>query len=372
MLKDKKGMKMVDSQNKSVYIHIPFCDSICSYCDFCKFLKNDEWIYKYLDSLSNEIKSNYKGEEINTLYIGGGTPSSLDVNQLNKLFDIIKVFNRSKTIEFTFECNIENITEEKLKMLYLSGVNRLSIGVQTFNDKYLNRNHSVDMIKDKISLAKQIGFKNINIDLIYALKDETIEDLKYDLDRFLELDITHISTYSLIIEPHTKLYINNESNVDEELDYEMYNTIIKKLESNGYKHYEISNFAKDGYESKHNLTYWNNNEYYGFGIGASGYINNVRYDNTRSINEYFKGNFVLNLHKLDIKETIENEFILGLRKMDGINKDKFYKKYNKDIKSISVVNKLLKEKKLLENKKNIYINPEYIYISNEILIEFIN
>ena len=366
---------MVDSQGKSVYIHIPFCDSICSYCDFCKFLKNDKWVYEYLDSLNNEIKINYKGEIINTLYIGGGTPSSLDINQLNKLFDIIKVFNKSENIEFTFECNIENISEEKLELLYSNGVNRLSIGVQTFNDKYLkylNRNHSVDIIKEKISLAKRIGFSNINIDLIYALKDETIEDLKYDIDKFLELDINHISTYSLIIEPHTTLYIKKEVNINEELDYEMYNTIIDILEKHGYKHYEISNFAKKGYESKHNLTYWNNNEYYGFGVGASGYINEIRYDNTRSINEYFKGNYVLESHKLDLKEKIENEFILGFRKIDGIDKNIFYKKYNIDIKSIDVVNKLLKENKLLEDKKNIYINPEYIYISNEILIEFLN
>lgn len=365
---------MENSQDKSVYIHIPFCNTICSYCDFCKFLKNDKWTYKYLESLENEIKENYNGEKINTIYIGGGTPSSLNIDQLTKLFQMIKIFDKDKNIEFTFECNIENITEEKLQLLYTNGVNRLSIGVQTFNKKYLeylNRNHDENMIKEKISLAKHIGFKNINIDLIYALKNQKLEDLEYDLNKFLELDITHISTYSLIIEPHTKLYIDNEFNIDEELDYEMYKTIIKKLEFNGYKHYEVSNFAKEGYESKHNLTYWNNNEYYGFGVGASGYINNVRYDNTRSINEYFKGNYVLNSHTLDLNETIENEFILGLRKIEGIDKEIFLKKYKRDIKSIDVVNKLLKQNKLLENKKSIYINPKYIYTSNEILAEFI-
>jgi len=360
---------------KSAYIHIPFCDTICSYCDFCKFIKNKKWISKYLNLLNQEIKTNYKGEELNTIYIGGGTPSCLDLNELNELFKIIKIFKISKNLEFTFECNIENITEEKLKLLYKNGVNRLSIGVQTFNNKYLkylNRNHTEETIKEKILLAKKIGFKNINIDLIYGLKNQTINDLIYDLDKFLELDITHISTYSLIIEPHTMLYINNESNIDEDLDYDMYNTIIDKLKSNGYKHYEISNFAKEGYESRHNLTYWNNNEYYGFGLGASGYINNVRYDNTKSINEYFKGNYLLDKHELDIKETIENEFILGLRKIDGINKEKFYNKYKINIESIDIVKKLLKEDKLLENEKNIYINPKYIYVSNDILIEFIN
>ena len=365
----------VIEKNKSVYIHIPFCDSICSYCDFCKFLKNEKWIYNYLESLDNEIKQNYKEELINTLYIGGGTPSCLDIKQLNKLFEILKIFNKAEKIEFTFECNIENIIEDKLKLLYDNGVNRLSIGIQTFNEKYLkylNRNHNKNIIKEKIILAKQIGFTNINIDLIYALPNQTIEDLKEDLDEFLKLDITHISTYSLIIEPHTKLYINNETNIDEDLDYEMYNSIIETLESNRYKHYEISNFSKEGYESKHNLTYWNNNEYYGFGVGASGYIDGVRYDNTRSINEYFKGNYILNSNKLDVKETIENEFILGLRKINGINKENFYNKYNINIKNIDKVKKLLSENKLLEDKKNIYINPKYTYVSNDILVEFID
>ena len=360
---------------KSVYIHIPFCDSICSYCDFCKFIKNDIWIEDYLNTLEKEINNKYKGEVIETLYIGGGTPSCLNIKQLNKLFEIIKVLKKSDKLEFTFECNIENITKEKLELLYKNGVNRISIGIQTFNNKYLkflNRNHNEDMIKEKINIAKKIGFNNINIDLIYALKEETVEDLKIDLEKFLELDITHISTYSLIIEPHTKLFIDNEENIDDELDYEMYSTIKKVLESNGYKHYEVSNFAKEGYESKHNLTYWNNNEYYGFGMGASGYIDGIRYDNTRSINKYLNGEYILEEHKLDSREVIENEFILGFRKIDGINKEDFNKKFNMDIKNIDIIDKLLKEEKLLENKKNIYINPKYIYISNDILIEFIN
>ena len=360
---------------KSVYIHIPFCDSICSYCDFCKFLKNSNWINEYLIALQKEVNLKYKGEIIDTLYIGGGTPSCLSIIELNNLFSIINIFKKSNNIEFTFECNIENITKEKLELLYNNGVNRLSIGVQTFNEKFLkflNRNHSKDEVVNKINLAKKIGFKNINIDLIYALKKQTLSDLEKDIDEFLKLDINHISTYSLIIEPNTKLYINNEENIDEDLDYEMYKLICNKLENNGYNHYEISNFSKKGYESRHNLNYWNNNEYYGFGIGASGYIDGVRYDNTRSFNNYIKGNYINESHKLNINEIMENEFILGFRKIDGINKDLFNKKYNINIKELEVVNKLLKENKLLENKNNIYINPKYIYVSNDILINFIN
>ena len=362
-------------KNKSVYIHIPFCNSICSYCDFCKFLKNDEWIDKYLNALTNEIKIKYKGEKLETIYIGGGTPSCLNIEQLNKLFNIIKIFNKSKNIEFTFECNIENITEEKLELLYKKGVNRLSIGIQTFNDKYLqflNRNHTKKEIIKKINSAKNIGFKNINIDLIYALPNQTLDELEKDIEEFLKLDITHISTYSLIIEPNTKVYIENIENIDDNLDYEMYKLICNKLKDKGYNHYEVSNFSKEGYESKHNLTYWNNNEYYGFGLGASGYIDNIRYDNTRSFNKYINGKYIKESHILDLNETIENEFILGFRKLKGINKKIFKKKYNKYIKSIEIVNKLLSENKLLEDKKNIYINPQYIYVSNDILVEFIN
>lgn len=357
---------------KSVYIHIPFCDQICSYCDFCKMFYSKELVDKYLDELKKEIQKNYKNEVIETLYIGGGTPSSLDINELNQLFEIIKVFKLSKNIEFTFECNL-NITKEKLEFLYNNKVNRLSFGVQSFNEKnlkFLSRNHSKEDIFNVINIAKEIGFKNINIDLIYALPNQTLKKLESDLDLFLKLNVNHISTYSLIIEPNTILYNNKIKNIDQELDYEMYKLIIKKLKN--YNHYEISNFAKKGYESKHNLTYWNNSEYYGFGLSSSGYINNIRYDNTRSINEYLKGNYTLNKEEIDLKRKLEYEFILGFRKINGINKKEFFKKYGFDIKENKTINKLIKENKLLEDNEKIYINPKYIYVENSILEEFIN
>lgn len=360
---------------KSVYIHIPFCDTICSYCDFCKFIKNDKWIDNYLNELECEIKSKYKGEVLDTIYIGGGTPSCLNIYELNKLFNIIKLFKVSDSLEFTFECNIESIDYEKLELLYKNGVNRLSIGVETFNYKFLkflNRNHTKKDIITKINMAKSIGFNNINIDLMYAFPNETLSDLNSDLDEFLSLDINHISIYSLMIEPNTKLFIDGIKNIDEEIDFDMYKLICDKLNSNGYKHYEISNYSKDGYESLHNLTYWNNLEYYGFGVGASGYIDGVRYDNTKSLNKYLKKEYISESHKVSKKEQIENEFILGFRKINGINKKDFKSKYNIDIKDIEVVNKLLKSKKLLENEDYLYINPEFIYVSNDILVEFID
>ena len=353
----------------SVYIHIPFCSSICSYCDFCKFYYNSTWVDNYLSSLEKEIKSNYKGEIVDTIYIGGGTPTVLNLNQLEKLLNLTNLFNK-EIIEFTVETNVD-LSLDKIKLLKKYGVNRISIGVQTVNNKYLkflNRNHTKEDVIKLVNLLKQHNF-NINVDLIYAIPNQTLEELKKDLDFILSLDINHISTYSLIIEPHTKLYIDNVTNIDEDLDYEMYKLINKKL--NKYNHYEISNYAIKNYESKHNLVYWNNLNYYGFGIGASGYIDNIRYDNTKSYNNYINGNYLLEKHELDLNETISNEFILGLRKIDGIDINEFYKKYNIEITSIDIVNKLLKENKIILTDK-LKINPKYIYISNTILVNFID
>ena len=353
----------------SIYIHIPFCSNICSYCDFAKFYYNSDWVDNYLESLEKEIKYNYKGEVIDTIYIGGGTPTCLDINQLERLLKITNLFKKND-IEFTVETNVD-LSLEKIKLLKKYGVNRISIGVQTVNPKYLkflNRNHTKEDVIKLVNLLKQYNF-NINVDLIYAIPNQTLEELNEDLNFILSLDINHISTYSLIIEPHTKLYIDNISNIDDDLDYQMYKLINKKL--NKYHHYEISNFAKKNYESKHNLVYWNNLNYYGFGLGASGYIDNIRYDNTKSYNNYINGKYVSEKHELDLNETISNEFILGLRKIDGIDVSEFYKKYNIEITSIDIVKNLLKENKLILTDK-LKINPKYIYISNTILVNFID
>lgn len=350
----------------SVYIHIPFCSNICTYCDFCKLYKNDEWIDKYLGALFLEIKKYYHGEKVKTLYFGGGTPSSLNINQLVKLFDIVKVFDLSDDAEITFECNVEDLTLEKLEFLK-NKVNRLSIGVQSFNSDILNLLGRKDIRTNNIKLAKKY-FDNINIDLMYGFDGITLDDFKKDIDAFLELDVPHLSAYNLILEQHTKLYIDNyKVNEDDEFDKFIENI----LKENGYNHYEISNYAKDGYESRHNLTYWNNEHYYGFGLGASGYIGNIRYENTKSLNKYLNGEYRFLKNTLDKNETMQNEFILGFRKINGINKDNFKNKYGIDIKDIKVVQDLLSKDLLLENDKNIYVNPKYICVSNEILIKFL-
>lgn len=359
-------------KNSSAYIHIPFCNNICSYCDFCKVFYNEKLVSKYLDSLEKEIKDNYNNETLKTIYIGGGTPSSLSLSELKKLFNILNILKKDTTCEYTIECNIEDINNEKLLLMKENGINRISIGVESFNDnilKFLGRKNTGSSALEKIKLVQKY-FDNINIDLMYAIPGEDIKDLENDIDILLDLNIPHISLYSLIIEDNTVLKNKGTDYIDEELDYEMYQLILKKLKH--YNHYEVSNFSQPGYESKHNLVYWNNLNYYGFGCGASGYINNIRYDNTRSITNYINGNINRIENKLDLKETIENEFILGLRKMSGIDKEDFYNKYKKDIHEIDNVSRLLKENKLMENKKSIYINPDYIYTSNDILIEFLN
>ena len=235
--------------------------------------------------------------------------------------------------------------------------------------KFLNRNHTKEEVINLVNLLKQYDF-NVNVDLMYGMPNQTLKELEEDLDFILSLDVNHISTYSLIIEPHTKIYIDNVTNIDEDLDYQMYQLINKKLKN--YVHYEISNFAKDDYYSKHNLVYWNNLEYYGFGIGASGYIDGVRYDNTRSYQNYLNGNYLFESHKLSKKEKIENEFILGFRKLEGINILEFKAKYDMNVLDIGIVKKLLKEGKLSVDNGYLKINPKYIYISNTILVNFID
>lgn len=358
----------------SIYIHIPFCKTICSYCDFCKVIYFKEWVNKYLDELLKEVKQYYKNEIIKTIYIGGGTPSSLSMEELTKLFSIIKLIKLDKTYEFTFECNIDDLNKEKLELLNDNGVNRLSIGIQSFNQDnliLLNRKHDYNDVKSKIDLANSIGFKNINIDLIYAIPNQTIETLKQDLDLFTSLNITHISTYSLMIEPNTLLGTKKIKSINEEDDYMMYNYIVNYLSNKGFNHYEISNFALNNYESKHNLVYWNNEEYYGFGVGASGFYKNIRYDNTRSLTNYLKGKYRLNENNLSISENIENALMLGFRKIKGINKKDFYNKYNINLEDNAIIKKLVGEGRLIEDSTNIYIDSKYLYVSNNILVNFI-
>ena len=359
---------------ESVYIHIPFCKSICSYCDFCKVLYNGSWATQYLNALINEINDKYCGEKIKTLYIGGGTPSSLSNKELNYLFEIIKRFDLSELVEFTFECNLNDINEEMLDILKSNGVNRVSIGIESFDEdklKFMERDHAFIDALEKFIMLRDKGFNNINVDLIYGIPGESLKTLKKDLELILKLEPDHISTYSLIVEDNTKIGINGIVPIPEELDASMYEYILDKLSSKGFNHYEVSNFALKGMESKHNLTYWSNNEYYGFGLGAHGYIHGVRYENTKSLTEYIKGKFLLKEEMLSKEDMMYNEVMLGFRKMDGINLKDFYNKYNVNFQDVFNIKDALKNEEILHDGDYIYINPKYVYVMNEILINIL-
>lgn len=360
----------MSSKVDAVYIHIPFCNYICAYCDFCKVFYNKEYVNRYLDALNKEIKSNYKGEVITSLYIGGGTPSSLNLNELEKLFSILKIFNLSKDCEITIEVNPDSLSLDKIKLFKKYGINRVSLGVETINSKLqdvLERRTSKDKVVNCINNLKNNGITNINVDLIYAIIGETIDDLKKDLEFLLSLDVPHISTYSLIIEDNTKLKIKGIKNIDKSIDRDMYDMISSILKDNNYIHYEISNFSKEGYQSKHNLKYWNNRHYYGFGCGASSYIDNIRYTNTRSISNYINGKTVIDKEILTIKDKIFYEVMLNLRTNRGINKEIFKDKYNVNIGYVIDYKDLVEIGVLEENNKYLRVREEYFYVLDEIL-----
>ena len=358
---------------KGVYIHIPFCRSICSYCDFCKVLYKQEWVIPYLKKLNREIKDLYMDDKIDTIYIGGGTPSSLSLEELEILFKIITIFN-TELKEFTFECNLNDINENLLKVLKENNVTRLSIGIETFNEDLqilIKREHTFEEAKEKIDLCRKYGFNNINLDLMYGFKEETLKDVKKDLKLFLKLNPEHISTYSLILENNTILKNMNYENCSEELEVEMYEYICKTLKKYKYNHYEVSNFAKTGYESKHNLKYWDNEEYYGFGLGASGYIDGIRYNNTRSLKEYIENEEFSTKEILTNKDIMDNEIMLGLRKMEGISMEKFKNKYDVSLDKVYPIVPLVKSNELIIDNGYVKINPQKIYIMNEILLKLI-
>lgn len=355
---------------KSIYIHIPFCDNICSYCDFCKIYYNKNYADKYLETLKKELELKYNDEIMDTIYIGGGTPSSLDYNQLEKLFKILSKIKKSKNYEYTIECNPESMNLEKIKLFKKYGINRVSIGVQTFDEnilKTLNRKHNKKQVINLINNLNEEGIHNINIDMMFAIPKQTCDNLDNDLKIISKLNIKHISYYSLILEEHTKLFIDKFKVFDEDLEFLMYNKICDYLKNIGYNHYEISNFSKEKYQSIHNLNYWKNNNYIAIGLGAVSYINNTVYENTKSITEYIKEKYMKCSNNLSDYDIYINELMLGLRLADGINKIDFKHKFGKDIEEIFNLKNEIDKKRLIDDGFNIFINPKYIYVSNDII-----
>jgi len=321
---------------KGLYIHIPFCEHICHYCDFVKRVpKNKEMIDTYLIALQDEIKS-YQDhfQSIETIYIGGGTPSMLDVHQLEFLFTILKDIH---PFEYTIEVNPESYSVEKGELFKRYGINRISLGVQTFNDQllnYLNRKHTKQLVIDVVDHLKSIGFSRISIDLIYAIPGQTLEDLYQDLDYIKDLNITHVSCYSLILEEKTYFYHQylrgKFEQMDEDTEAKMYEIVMDELKKQGFEHYEISNYAKNGHYSKHNLIYWTLGEYIGTGLGAHGFVNGYRTQNYRALPQYLK-NPIEEKKFQEIDVLLQDELIFGLRKIDGVSLSMIRKKYGIDL-----------------------------------------
>ena len=356
----------------SVYIHIPFCKSKCRYCSFVSFTDESKKS-AYIESLLNEIGVNYMGEPLKTLYFGGGTPSLIDAGSLKKIID---KFNFKDNCEITFELNPDDADIQYLKELKEIGINRLSMGAQSFNNRILNligRRHSAEDTKNAVRLAKEAGFFNISLDLIYGLPYQTMEDLLFDIKEILKLNIQHISTYGLKIEDGSYFGSHLPPNLpDEDTQADMYEGVNELLGENGFYRYEISNFSKKGYESRHNLNYWNNEEYYGFGTAAHGYIDGVRYYNYTNMDDYLiYENKKASEHKLSLKEKLEEEIFLGFRKEEGINVSKIKTKYNFDFEKTfaPVLNKY--KDFIIKTPLGYKLNLQGVLLSNNILSEFL-
>ena len=286
-----------------IYIHIPFCVKKCDYCDFVSYCDKSNLVEAYIEKLKEEIQSNLNNKDykIKTIYIGGGTPSFIDSKYIVEILNTIKTSVLVAPLgdtEITIELNPGTVTECKLLDYKKAGINRLSIGLQETNNnllKLIGRIHTYEQFLETYNLARKIGFKNINVDLMIGLPNQSIANIKESLNKVIELNPEHISVYSLILEEGTKLYKKYEENQielpDEELERNMYWYVKNTLENNGYIHYEISNFAKEGYESKHNTSCWNEEEYIGFGVNAHSYMDGVRYSNTENLEEYINANW---------------------------------------------------------------------------------
>ena len=372
-----------------LHIHIPFCVTKCKYCDFNSFKIDLNEKIKYLNYLGEEMKlykEEIKNREIDSVFVGGGTPSILNENEINILFEKIKEnFNIKSNAEITMECNPGTLTLNKLKVMKKSGVNRLSIGLQAVQNhhlKYIGRIHTFEEFEKNYHDAKQMGFDNINIDLMYALPNQSREDWMESLEKVVKLNPTHISAYSLILEENTelfKMYERDEFNLlDENTDIEMYEYTINYLKSHGYNQYEISNYAKDNFECKHNVLYWKCEEYVGIGASASGYFNGIRYNNICELDNYEKmileGEKPIEWEeKLSIKDEIEESIFLGLRMNEGIQISDFKEKYNFDFeKEYKNEIEKLSKMELIEIDNNLMkLTQKGREISNSIFVEFI-
>ena len=371
----------------SIYIHIPFCESRCHYCDFCSSLLEGSNVEKYFKYLRKEIKLQedfLRDKIIDTVFIGGGTPSSVDPKFIKEIMEDLSAFEFSKDIEVTIESNPNSLTLEKAKTYFSSGINRISIGAQSFNEeilKRIGRIHKKDDIYRAIENARSAGFENINLDLMLALPGQKFSDIEESIREVEELKLPHISYYSLILEEGTKLYRDHEKSPlafpNEDEDRKMYHYVVDELEKIGLKQYEISNFAKEGYECRHNMAYWKLRDYISFGLSASSNIGNLRYTNFYDFKDYYEALeknkspivFSENLSKTDRM----NEFVMmGLRLNSGVDLDEFNEKFNENFLKIyeQEIEKNLKSGLIILDDDNLKLTEKGRDLSNQVELDF--
>ena len=370
------------TDKKGIYIHIPFCVKKCNYCSFNSYENMFKYEDEYTDALIKQIKNSNDGA-IDTIYIGGGTPSAIKEENIAKILGgVFSHFDVKKDAEITIEVNPGTVNKEKIKSYKQNGINRISIGSQDFSGeglKTLGRIHTADDIYTAFEIAYETGINNVSLDLMYAFFGQTVENLKKSLKKIISLNPEHISTYALSIEEGTPFFesVKNKkySPLSDETYSTMYETICTMLKGAGYKHYEISNFAKEGYHSRHNTLYWKCNEYFGFGAGASGYINNERFKMTSDILSYINNPLLKEeTDLLNEKDKMSEFVILGLRMTDGIDKNEFCKRFETDIYDVfkDELDKHINITKMIHDKNGrIYLDKKAYFVSNIIFSDFI-
>lgn len=375
-----------------IYIHIPFCLQKCFYCDFNSYANKQELVEKYTFALCNEILKNAEilsQYKISTIYIGGGTPSYIDSKYIKQILDTLFLFvDKEYLKEVTIEVNPNSVTEEKLKVYKDSGVNRLSIGLQSnHNDilKKIGRAHKIEEFEKALDIANKVGFNNISADLIYPLPDLDLNRFNETLDYILNLkdkNIKHISIYNLEIHENTKLkFLLDEGYVtlvDEDEEYEMYTALNKRFKEAGYNRYEISNYSIPGYESNHNLRYWNQSLYLGFGAGASSFFGGSRYRNENSIEKYIsyldKGiSIIAEKEDLDLLSLMKEYVMLALRKIEGLDVTNFKSKYKKDVYELfsEELNSLINDGLLEKEGNYIHLTQRGLEVANLVWEKFV-
>lgn len=371
---------------RGAYIHIPFCDHICYYCDFNKFFLKSQPVDAYLQALEREMAYYSAMGPVETIYIGGGTPTALNESQFEKLLkDTSHYFGRKGIREFTVEANPENLSDGKLALMKQYGVNRLSIGVQSFDNqllKAIGRAHDAETAKCAVRRARVAGIENITIDLMFALPGQDEKMLHDSLETALSLETPHISIYSLQIEPRTIFYNRKRkgklSLPGQDIEADMYGQIIFELEKHGLRQYEISNFARPGFEGIHNSLYWQNEEYYGIGAGAHGYVDGVRYANVGPVKKYItltnaRGCAATERHRVTRQERMEEEMFLGLRMMRGVSQSRFLKRFGRPMTAVygDQIKRLKKEGLLAAQGDFVFLTRKGTFLGNNVFEAFL-